>query len=176
MTDSYISQTSLGSTLGCKSPCVAQCSREGKGQGSEAPRPGCESGLCCLLLYIYGAGGLIPALLGVQVGGGGCREGERGNPWGCPAHSLGSQLSLEALHRCCLLHLHSPLNQPCPSPLCPLGLSLKLPHRAYACLGGFYPQFRQVPARKGQNEKPGNAALSPGSSCGRSGMDGRRGV
>ena len=57
-------------------PCMGQCSREGKGQKSEAPRPGYESGLCCLLLCICGAGGLIPALLGVWEGGGGSREGE----------------------------------------------------------------------------------------------------
>ena len=76
MTDSYISQTSLGSILGCKSPCMGQCSREGKGQESEAPRSGYESGLCCLLLCIYGAGGLIPALLEVRERGGGPREGE----------------------------------------------------------------------------------------------------
>lgn len=52
----------------------------------------------------------MPALLWVVGGVAGAGMGTEGNPRGCPAHSLGSQLSLEALHRCCLLHLHSLLN------------------------------------------------------------------
>lgn len=47
----------------------------------------------------------MPALLWVVGGVAGAGMGTEGNPRGCPAHSLGSQLSLEALHRCCLLHL-----------------------------------------------------------------------